>query len=179
MKRKSLSYVTSHLSGDQQQVFCGSQLENQQVINVSLQATLQLFTLIILLYRVTFKHRPELTQLCSYHHPWLQSTKPWAEHQQFPPILPALSHKADSDHIKSALPTPKIPRTSPVIYLFLNLPLRCSCPTLSSPAHQALGFALGMPRKPGYQPEHGVKSYYTKLVFCVGFISGMRLFQVH
>lgn len=111
--------------------------------------------------------------------PGFRALKPWAEHQQFPPILPALSHKADSDHIKSTLPTPKIPRTSPVIYLFLNLPLRCSYPTLSSPAHQALGFALGMPWKPGYQPEHGVKSYYTKLVFCVGFISGMWLFQVH
>lgn len=55
IKRRSPSYVTSHLSGDQQQVFHGSQLENYWVINVSLQATLQFFPLIILLCRVAFK----------------------------------------------------------------------------------------------------------------------------
>lgn len=80
--KRSPSCVTRHLSGDQQQVRHGSQLENYCVINVSLQATLQLFTLLYFSAAHSSPVRYVLTAQPSF-----QSTRPQTEPQgllQFP-----------------------------------------------------------------------------------------------
>lgn len=81
--------MTRHLSGDQQQVHHGSQVENYCVINVRLQATLELFS--PALYDAGFSAtvRDTLTAQPSF-----QSTRPQAEPQgllQFPMEVAAVS----------------------------------------------------------------------------------------
>lgn len=81
--------MTRHLSGDQQQVHRGSQLENYCVINVSLQATLELFSPSFYDAGFSATARAMLTAQPSF-----QSTRPQAEPQgllQFPMEVAAVS----------------------------------------------------------------------------------------